>query len=100
MKERIMQEGKNKGRARAKGKKMNFNRRCYTVLVLVLLLVSTAWGQVGRKPKVRAITAFVRIDRDHYEQQIADALTMLRSAKAAYEKEGYEVETIRITTQP
>jgi len=79
---------------------MNFNRRCYAALVLVLLLVSTAWGQVGQKPKVRAITAFVRIDRDHYQQQIADALTILRSAKAAYEKEGYEVETIRITTQP
>src|SRR6267154_2049801 len=87
-------------KGKSKGKKMNFNRRCYTVLVLVLLLVSTAWGQVGQKPKVRAITAFVRIDHDHYQQQIQDALTMLRAAKAAYEKEGYEVETIRITTQP
>src|SRR5712672_3385194 len=75
-------------------------KRCYTALFLLLLVGSAAWGQVGQKPKVRAITAFVRIDRDHYEQQIADALTMLRSAKAAYEKEGYEVETIRITTQP
>src|SRR5438045_366034 len=83
-----------------KGIGMTLNRRCYVALVLVLLLVSAAWGEAGQKPKVRAITAFVRIDHDHYQQQIADALTMLRSAKAAYEKEGYEVETIRITTQP
>jgi hypothetical protein len=49
---------------------------------------------------VRAITAFVRLDRAHYQEQIQDTLKFLREAKAAYEKSGYEVETIRITTQP
>jgi hypothetical protein len=53
-----------------------------------------------RKPKVRAITAFIRMDRDHYAQQIAEALTVLRPAQASFEKGGYEVQTIRITTQP
>src|SRR5436190_22699492 len=68
---------------------------------LAFLLVPLALGaQAGQKPKVRAITAFVRIDRGTYQQQIQDALKMLRSAQAAYEKEGYQVETIRITTQP
>jgi len=52
------------------------------------------------KPKVRAITAFVRLDRAHYQEQIQDALKFLRQAKVAFEKSGYEVQTIRITTQP
>jgi uncharacterized protein (UPF0210 family) len=51
-------------------------------------------------PKVRAITAFVRLDRETYQQQIADALVVLRKAKADFEAAGYEVETIRVTTQP
>src|SRR3984893_12608842 len=52
------------------------------------------------KPKVRAITAFIRLDTAQYKQQVADALTMLRNAKARFELAGYEVQTIRITTQP
>ncbi len=52
------------------------------------------------KPKVRALTAFVRIDSTHFESQVSDALAMLRDAKRAYEQRGYEVQTIHITTQP
>ena len=52
------------------------------------------------KPKVRAITAFVRLDRATYQAQIQDALRFLHTAKAAIEQSGYEVETLRITTQP
>jgi len=52
------------------------------------------------KPKIRAVTAFVRLDRAQYKTQIAETLVFLRKAKAAYEKAGYEVQTIRITTQP
>jgi hypothetical protein len=48
----------------------------------------------------RTITAFVRIEPAQYRQQIGEAVTMLRQAKAAFEKGGYEVQTIRITTQP
>src|ERR1700723_2528444 len=59
-----------------------------------------AADDVRSKPKVRAITAFVRLDPAHYQEQIQDTLKFLRQAKAAYEKSGYEVETIRITTQP
>lgn len=54
---------------------------------------------VSAKPKVRAITAFVKLDRAQYKGQIANTLKMLRAAKAAMEQSGYEVETIRITTQ-
>jgi uncharacterized protein len=52
------------------------------------------------KPKVRTITAFVRLDRTHYPEQIQDTLKFLRQAKASYEKTGFKVTTIRITTQP
>ena len=76
------------------------SRRAFLILLLCIATCSSGWAQSGSKPKVRAITAFVHIDRSHYQEQIQDALKVLRSAKAAYEKEGYEVETIRITTQP
>jgi uncharacterized protein (UPF0210 family) len=54
----------------------------------------------AEKPKVRTITAFIRLDAGQYKQQVADSLTMLRNAKARFELAGYEVETIRISTQP
>jgi uncharacterized protein (UPF0210 family) len=57
-------------------------------------------ADAGSKPKVRAITAFVRLDRAHYQDQIHETLKFLHEAKAAFEKAGYEVQTIRITTQP
>ncbi|HEX4674439.1 MAG TPA: DUF711 family protein [Steroidobacteraceae bacterium] len=52
------------------------------------------------KPKVRAITGFVRLDRATYAQQIADTLAVIRAAKSEFEKQGYEIETLRIVTQP
>jgi hypothetical protein len=52
------------------------------------------------KPKVRAVTAFIRIDTRNYASQVQTALQLLRAAKSALEKAGYEVETIRISTQP
>jgi uncharacterized protein len=52
------------------------------------------------KPKIRAITAFINLDRSQYQQQVADALKMLRRAQTVYESRGYVVEGIRITTQP
>jgi len=52
------------------------------------------------KPKVRAITGFLRLDRTTYSQQISEALSVLRSAKTKFEQQGYRVETLRIVTQP
>jgi uncharacterized protein (UPF0210 family) len=52
------------------------------------------------KPKVRAITAFVRLDSKNYQKQLAEALTVLRKTEAEFKSQGYEVETIRFTTQP
>jgi uncharacterized protein (UPF0210 family) len=71
--------------------------------VLATIFVGTVPADtfdVPSKPKVRTITAFVRLDPAHYEEQIQDTLKFLRQAKAGYEKDGFEVQTIRITTQP
>jgi len=63
--------------------------------------VSSMAAEAGyTKPKVRAITAFVRLERTSYAQQVNDALAVLRSAKSEFEKQGYQVETVRIVTQP
>lgn len=69
-------------------------------LTLLALLLFSVFSAAQDKPKVRAITAFVRITPSDYEAKIADALKMLRSAESAYEQHGYTVESIRITTNP
>src|ERR1700733_11047569 len=70
-------------------------------LLPVLLLIAatttkTAYPQaIAQKPKIRAVTAFVRLDRAKYESQIQETLKFLRAAKSAFEQSGYEVEGIR-----
>ena len=80
------------------------NSRLY---LLVGLLVLSGAAHAQRKPaadparpKIRAITAFINLDRAQYQQQIADAMTMLKRARTIYESRDFEVETIRISTQP
>jgi len=70
------------------------------VLFLFAFSSAPARAQGGSKPKVRAITAFVRLDRAQLAPRITETLTVLRGAKREFEKEGYEVETLRIVTQP
>jgi len=65
---------------------------------LIGAIVTPASAQ--EKPKIRTITAFIRLDPAQYKEQFADTLKMLRNAKARYELAGYEVQTLRITTQP
>jgi uncharacterized protein len=76
-------------------------RRKLALPCLLLFMCAPAWGaQTVSRPKIRAITAFIRIDAAHYDTQVREALTMLRDARNSYLQRGYEVETIRITTQP
>jgi hypothetical protein len=85
-----------------RGRAMAFWLRCLPWL----LLTCSALADSGlatpalRRPRVRAITAFVRIDATSYRAQLQQAVNMLRAAKSSFEKGGYEVQTIRITTQP
>jgi uncharacterized protein len=74
-------------------------------ILMLLLAVLAASPQLPgadptQQPKIRAITAFVHLDRARYQDEIADTLKMLRQGKADFEKAGYEVESVRITTQP
>lgn len=75
------------------------------VLLLLATLVGLGQAQTPQssdsaKPRIRTVTAFVRLDRTNYQAQVADALKMLRAAKAEFTQAGYLVETVRITTQP
>ena len=75
------------------------------LLVLALLQVhmiaqTATSGASSANPRVRAITAFVRLDRTTWEKQIADALVVLRKTQKEFESAGYQVESVRIVTQP
>jgi uncharacterized protein (UPF0210 family) len=78
----------------------SLRRKLVWALLITCSVVAAAHAQGYTKPKVRAITGFVRLERATYAQQIAEALTVLRAAKDEFAKQGYEVETIRIVTQP
>ena len=68
------------------------------------LLLAIALASLGAaaesKPKVRAITAFIRIDAKNYQAQVGEAAQFLNNARDEYRAAGFEVETIRIATQP
>jgi uncharacterized protein len=66
---------------------------------LVLMGASPAQEIASTRPKVRTITAFVRLS-DPFESQISEALKVLKDAKSEFEQRGYQVETVRIVTQP
>jgi uncharacterized protein len=79
--------------------------RFFFLLCAVFIFNSSANAQRkappdAARPKIRAITAFINLDRGQYQQQIADAMTMLKRARTIFESRDYEVETIRISTQP
>ena len=76
-----------------------------TILALLYVVAATAQQRKAAppdpdKPKIRAITAFVNLDRTQYQPQIDDAVKMLKYARTVYESRGFEVQTIRIATQP
>jgi len=77
----------------------SLRRELFCVLVAVALTV-TAQAHSYSRPKVRAITAFVRLEHASHQREIGAAMAVLRAVKEEFAKEGYEVETIRIVTQP
>jgi uncharacterized protein (UPF0210 family) len=81
----------------------------YTIRILLVAIALLAFSSCLRaqekiapaeKPKVRAITAFINLDRAQYQEQVADAVKMLKYARTVFESRGYEVQTVRIATQP
>jgi uncharacterized protein (UPF0210 family) len=69
-------------------------------MLIAAALCFAAHAQGYTHPKVRAITTFVRLEQASYQEEIGAALSVLRAVKAEFEKQGYEVETLRIVTQP
>ena len=65
-----------------------------------IVLAQQKTAPTQEKPKVRAITAFINLDRGQYKMQVADALKMLKRGQTILESRGYQVQTIRIATQP
>jgi uncharacterized protein (UPF0210 family) len=55
---------------------------------------------VVAKTRVRAITAFVRLDRGSYQIQMDEAAKFLQIAKTTFESRDCIVQTLRIATQP
>jgi uncharacterized protein (UPF0210 family) len=83
-----------------------FLRSALAILLMILangcavLRAQQKTAAAPEKPKIRAITAFINLDRAQYQQEVADALTMLKRARTILESRGYQVQTIRIATQP
>jgi uncharacterized protein len=69
-------------------------------LLLALCAAVAAHAQDYTKPKVRAITGFVRLEPAQYAQEITGTLAVLGAARTELEHRGYTVESLRIVTQP
>jgi len=67
---------------------------------LLALLLTVPLFAADSRPKVRAITAFVDIDAKNYAAQFDNTMRFLNGARDAYRRAGFEVETVRIVTQP
>lgn len=80
--------------------KLRFIAGAFLLIMLCLSVGHPQPAGSGSLPKIRTVTAFIRLDRRAYRSQVEKALTFLRAAKAELTKAGYEVETVRITTQP
>jgi len=70
-------------------------RRLLPIIALASLAVAA-----GTRPKVRAITAFIDLDSKSETVQVEDAAKFLSGARDAFRAAGFDVETIRIVTQP
>jgi uncharacterized protein (UPF0210 family) len=68
--------------------------------LMALSAIAAALYGAESRPKVRAITAFVKIDAAHWETQVAEAVKFLNAAREEYKAAGFEVETIRVVPQP
>src|SRR5271165_2831112 len=83
-------------------------RRASIFSAMILWFAAQFWGAgagarqplSAPKPKIRAITAFVNVDRTRYQIDFSEAASFLRKAKLTYERSGYTVQTLRIATQP
>ena len=67
--------------------------------LLALVFITTVFAADNR-PRIRAVTVFVDINRENYSDRIATAQQFLATAKTAFNDGGFEGANGRITTQP
>ena len=68
------------------------------VLPFFLLSVLACGAEV--RPRIRAVTAFIEIDKTNYAAKVEEAQAFLTKAKEALNAAGFEGANGRITTQP
>jgi uncharacterized protein len=75
--------------------------KCIALVLLLLRSICLLSEVVPEtpNPRVRAISAFVRLDRANLLQQIDGTSLVLRRAESEFKSKGYDVQTLRITTQ-
>ena len=82
----------------------NLTRRDFVSLVgmgLTLPMANSLWADTdSRNYKIRTITAGLRLDNIADLSQVETAVTFLKQARKFYVAEGYEVQTLRLATQP
>lgn len=71
-------------------------------LLLVPLIASivTCVSDETHKPRIRGITAFLRMELANLHSRILEGVSFLRRANDLFQNGGYDVQTLRITTQP
>lgn len=80
---------------------MTHSKHVLSALVLLVAATVPAIRAADQtKPRIRAITGFITIDAKSYPQQIEEAVTFLSRVRDAVKAAGYDVQGIRISTQP
>src|ERR1700719_1689614 len=75
-------------------------RRILPLLAFATLAFGTLTFAADSRPRIRAVTAFIEIDRNNYAAKIDETQKFLATAKEALNRAGFEGAGGRITTQP
>jgi uncharacterized protein len=68
--------------------------------MFVSVMSANAEGVNKEYPKIRAVTAFVNLDKENYAAQIDQTSQFLKTAQTAFNKAGFGGAGGRLTTQP
>jgi len=69
-------------------------------MLLTSLAVPALRSAETPRPKIRAVTGFITIDPKSYRSQIEEAVTFLSHVRDALKAAGYDVSSLRLSTQP
>src|ERR1700680_5342543 len=75
-------------------------RRILPLFAFAALASGTLTFAADSRPRIRAVTAFIEIDRNNYAAKIEETQKFLALAKDALNRAGFEGAGGRITTQP